>query len=287
MLFSYMTYNEIYRYMKECGIPLADIKVVFDGYFHMPFDSIGIHGMDEGGKEEEIHALAKKLVDGYPVSYLVGYCDILSMRIYLNSDTLIPRIETADFLYSYLRENYSFHQKKILDLCTGSGFIALALKKYYPDCMVVGSDISIGALSMAKKNAKNLSMDISFLRSDFLKDIQDRYDVIVSNPPYIEENNPDVDAPFEPALALFSGKDGLDSYRSIFASLDEHLTENGIAFFEMESTNVDKTLALLKEILPHFKSEVIDDLYGKRRFLKVERISSDSPLSRSVPPQSR
>ncbi len=276
-----MTYNEIYRYMKECGIPLADIKVVFDGYFHIPFDSIGIHGMDEGKDEEEIRSLVKKLVDGYPVSYLVGYCDILSMRIYLNSSTLIPRIETADFLYSYLRENYSFHQKKMLDLCTGSGFIALALKKYFPDCTIVGSDISSDALEMAKKNAQSVLLDISFLKSDFLKDISDRYDVIVSNPPYIEEGNPDVDAPFEPALALYSGKDGLDSYRSIFASLDDHLAENGMAFFEMESTNVDKTVTLLKKILPHFQSEVILDLYGKERFLKVWRVSPDLRLSKS------
>lgn len=281
-----MTYNEIYRRMRECGIPLADIKIVFDGYFHMPFDSIGIHGTDEGGKEEEIESLIKKLADGYPVCYLVGYCDILSMRIHLNSDTLIPRIETADFLYSYLRENYFFHQKKMLDLCTGSGFIALALKKYYPDCIVVGSDISDGALAMARKNAENLSMDISFMKSDFLKDIHEKYDVIVSNPPYIEENNPDVDAPYEPALALYSGKDGLDSYRSIFASLDEHLSKDGIAFFEMESTNVDKTVELLENILPSFQSEVILDLYGKRRFLKVWRINPDSLPSKSSLPQS-
>jgi release factor glutamine methyltransferase len=266
-----MTYNQIFHLLKENNIPLADIRDLFEGYFHVDFDRIGIIGEQEGPTKQEIDILLDKLKSGYPVAYLIGYTDILSLHIFLNQDTLIPRIETADFLYSYIKENYDFNHKKILDLCTGSGFIALALKKYYPESIIIGSDISSSALEMAKKNAEYNHLDVAFLKSDFLKDIHEKFDVIISNPPYIEENNPDVDAPYEPRLALFSGADGLDSYRSIFHDLDNHLNNEGIAFFEMESTNVDKTYELAKKTNPDYECEVIQDLYGKRRFLVMKK----------------
>lgn len=266
-----MTYNEIFRELTAHQIPLADIKVIFDGYFHVEFDRLGILGDKEGISKENLNALLLKLKTGYPVAYLVGYTDILSLHLFLNEDTLIPRIETEDFIYSYLKFNYDFNHKKILDLCTGSGFIALAIKKIYKEANVYASDISAGALKIAKRNADYNHCNITFLESDFLKNIPDKFDVIISNPPYIEEDSKEVDAPFEPPLALFSGKDGLDSYRSIFKDLDSHLNENGISFFEMESTNVKNTIDLLKSIQPNFKFKVMQDLYGRERYLEIKK----------------
>ncbi len=262
-----MTYNEIFHSLRENEIPLADIRDIFDGYFHVDFDRIGIIGDEDKVSMEEFDILLKKLKSGYPVAYLIGYTDILSLHLFLNEDTLIPRMETADFIYSHIRENHDFDGKNILDLCTGSGFIALAIKKYFSSACVMGSDISDGALRMARKNAEYNNLDVSFVKSDFLKDIDRTFDVIISNPPYIEEDSNEVDAPFEPALALFSGKDGMDSYRSIFRDLDGHLNHGGYAFFELEAKNAQKTLRLMKEMNPDYESYVIKDLYGRDRFL--------------------
>ena len=266
-----MTYNEIFHFLRKNDVPLADIRDIFDGYFHVAFDRLGIDGDKDGPTKEEIDGLVSKLKTGYPVSYLVGYTDILSLHLFLNEDTLIPRMETADFLYSYIHQNHDFQNKEILDLCTGSGFIALAMKKYYPTCHVVGSDISDGALLMARKNAGYNGLDVSFMKSDFLKDIDGSFDVIISNPPYIEIDSTEVDAPYEPALALFSGKDGMDSYRSIFPDIDKHLKKDGIAFFELESRNAIQTLSLMKKMNPSYDCEIIKDLYGRDRFLVARK----------------
>ena len=266
-----MTYNEIFRELAHHKIPLADIKMIFDGYFHVEFDRLGILGEKGNISEEEIYNLIQKLEKGYPVSYLVGYTDILSMRIFLNEDTLIPRIETEDFIYTYLKDHFDFNHKSILDLCTGSGFIALAIKKIYKDADVTASDICDNALKMAKKNSEFNDLKIKLIKSDFLNDIQEKYDVIISNPPYIEEDSKEVDAPFEPKLALFSGKDGLDSYRSIFHNLDSHLNKGGIAFFEMESSNAKKTVSLMEKENPNYTWKVINDLYQRERYLEVKK----------------
>lgn len=264
-----MTYHQIFQTLTEHNIPLADIKVIFDGYFHVDFDRLGIIGKENGPKD--ITPLLEKLDQGYPVAYLVGYTDILSLHLFLNEDTLIPRIETEDFVYSYLKYNYDFNHKKVLDLCTGSGFIALAIKKIFPDAILYASDIVDNALSIARKNADYNHLDVTFLKSDFLKDIHDTFDVIISNPPYIEEDSKDVDAPFEPALALFSGKDGLDSYRSIFTDLDSHLNQGGLSFFELESTNSQKTLDLMHSKNPEYETRIIQDLYQRDRYLEAKK----------------
>lgn len=254
--------------MRRNNIPLADIKVIFDGVFHVDFDRLGIIG-EKDEPEKEYQFILKKLKAGYPAYYLAGYIDILSLHIFLNEDTLIPRTETEDFIYTYLKNNLDLNGKKILDLCTGSGFIAMACKKIYPGSIVDASDICENALSAAKRSAEYNSLDIRFIKSDFLEDIHDTYDVILCNPPYIEEGNDDVDAPFEPDLALYSGKDGLDSYRHIFRELKEHLNPNGISFFEMESTNVKNTVSVLMELCPDASYEVIEDCYQRQRYLKV------------------
>lgn len=261
-----MTYNEFFRKAKESNIPLADIRVVFNGYFNMPFDYLGIHGDEEAKGGDEV---LEKLRNGYPSNYLAGYIDILSLHILLNESTLIPRNETADFIYNYLYQQ-NLSGKKILDLCTGSGIIAIAIKKKFPDAVVYASDISSDALAIAKESSEINNTDITFIKSDFLEDIHDRFDIIISNPPYIEEGSNNVDAPFEPRIALFSGKDGLDSYRSIFKSLSAHLNENGKAYFELESTNSMNTEKLFKKInKDRYHTRIWKDSYDRDRYLII------------------
>lgn len=267
-----MTYQELFCLLQKKGIPYADIRVVFDSYFAMPIDRLGIYGNQEVNKDYK--TIVSKLEQGYPANYIAGYVDMLSLHLFLNKDTLIPRNETAQFIHEYLKEQVNFNCKKVLDLCTGSGFIALALKKYFPDAIVYASDICQNALNAAKKSAEYNQLDVTFLRSDFLENIEGSFDYIVCNPPYIEENSPDVDAPFEPPLALFSGKDGLDSYRKIFKALPKHFTKKGEAFFELESTNSQKTKELFLSMYPTgYDVSIWKDLYGRDRYLIIKSIS--------------
>lgn len=264
-----MTYQEFFIKASSSHIPLADIRVIFDGYFRMPFDSIAIHGNEKAEGAEEV---LERLKEGYPANYLAGYIDILSLHLFLNESTLIPRNETAYFVHDDLFQR-DFQHKKILDLCTGSGLIAIAMKKHFPDADVYASDISEDALQIARKNAEYNETDIHFLHSDYLKTISDTFDVIICNPPYIEEGSKDVDAPFEPALALYSGKDGLDSFRSIFNDLTTHLNPGGEAYFELESTNAENTLSLFHQYNQKgFLTKLIRDCYGRNRFLSVKSI---------------
>lgn len=267
-----MKAEDLFRRLRMSRIPLADIRVVFNGYLDFPFDSISIHGDDEIDDEKAEHAI-KRLEEGYPANYLAGYIDILGLHLHLNEDTLIPRNETADFIYTNIKDNKDFDNKKILDLCTGSGFIALAIKKYHPSSDITGSDISEGALKIAIKNASENNLDVRFIKSDYFKDIDQVFDIVVCNPPYIEEDSKDVDAPFEPKIALYSGKDGLDSYRAIFIELHNHLIKGGIAYFELESTNSKNTENLFLSMHKKgYKTTILKDSYGRDRYLKIESL---------------
>ena len=266
-----MQLRKVISLYQEKGIPLADIKTVFDGYFHIPFEQamFSLEEIEDSKVKDTLLLLEK----GYPANYLSGSITIQGIHLFLNEDTLIPRNETIAFVFEYIKDNYDFNQKKVLDLCTGSGLIALSIKKIYPESMVYASDISFSALNMAKKSAQEAKMDITFLHSDYLKDIKDSFDVILSNPPYIPLHAKDVQAPFEPALALFGGEDGLDPYRIILKDLYDHLNDKGLALFEMDSRNCyevtyDKD-GLIQQYKDLYEIEAIKDVYQRYRYLKL------------------
>ncbi len=269
-----MTYQEFYNLCFKNQIPIADIKIVLEGYFSFDFNRLGIDGDKDEIKEENAVEIIKKMKSGYPAVYISGYDIIRGNKILLNENVLIPRTETIGFIYEYIKDNYDFSNLKILDLCTGSGFIAIALKSLFETAKITASDISIYALNLARKSAEINHKEINFTHSDFLNDIKDTFDVIISNPPYIEENSTDVDAPFEPSLALFSGIDGCDSYRTIFKDLDNHLNSKGLAFFELEASNAYKVEELLHTIQKDiFETEIILDMENKPRYLKAKKLS--------------
>lgn len=266
-----MTYQELFKILLNKKIVLADIKDIFEGYLHVDFNRYEIIKNDII-LNADLTKLFDLLDQHYPVPYLIGYIDILSLHLFLNESTLIPRMETADFIKSYLKDNFDFNNKVVLDLCTGSGIIALAIKKYFYNAKVYASDISLEVLNVAKKNSEYNNLDVTFIQSDYLNDINLKFDYIISNPPYIEENSIDVDAPFEPSLALYSGKDGLDSYRKILNNLDNHLNDNGYAFFEIESTNCQNTLNLFNDMLPKkYHIKLLKDIYDRERFIQVKK----------------
>ena len=160
------------------------------------------------------------------MQYIIGKKDFMGMEFLVNENVLIPRADTEVLVEETIR--IAKEGDSILDLCTGSGAIAISLAKYLKDSYIVASDVSIEALKVAELNAKHLIEDklIYFAQSDMFQKIEQRFDIIVSNPPYIKkEVIKDYDLKYEPIIALDGGNDGLDFYRIIINNAYKYLNE--------------------------------------------------------------
>jgi release factor glutamine methyltransferase len=214
-----------------------------------------------------------RLNSGEPIDYILGYTYFYGLKVRVNKDTLIPRPETEELVELIIEENKSRNNLRIIDIGTGSGCIALALKKNIPTAEITAIDISETAIQKAKENAQNTGLEIDFKLVNILDKTQwnllDQFDIIVSNPPYIsqdektEMSNSVLD--FEPHLALFVEEDILIFYKKIMEFASSHLTENGTVYFETSQ------LKQLEEY-PGFEIKKIKDLSGNWRFLKCKSI---------------
>ena len=178
----------------------------------------------------------EKLKQKYPIQYLIGYVNFYGYKIDVDENVLIPRYETellVDKTINYIKKYFN-NKINILDIGTGSGAISVALKKSI-DCNITGVDISKNALEVAKKNAKSNDVDINFLESDIFSNVEGKYDVIISNPPYISRNEEVMDSvdKYEPHLALYAENDGLYFYQNILENAKKYLNEKYIIAFEI------------------------------------------------------
>ncbi len=176
-----------------------------------------------------------------PVQYIMGHTEFCGLAIKVNEDVLIPRPETELLVQVAEEIANSSHaisgSKRILDLCTGSGNIAIALTKKLSDCKIVASDISEKALALARDNAKTHQVErIEFIKSDLFDDLKGPFDIVVSNPPYIsgpEFSGLQEEVLKEPRIALYGGEDGLDFYRRIFNTAGKFLNDGGYVVVEI------------------------------------------------------
>ena len=215
-------------------------------------------------KCEEI--IARRL-KGEPLQYIYGKQDFYGITVKCDKRALIPRFETEYLVDIAVKELDS--EKKVLDLCTGTGAIGISVAKA-TGAKVSVSDISSEALSLAKENAKMNEVDIEFIHSDLFYEITDKYDMIISNPPYISEKDmkklsPDVKA--EPAIALFGGKSGLDFYKRIIADAPKFLNKEGRIYLEVGLGQAETVGTYLEE---SFKAiEILKDLDGVERIVRA------------------
>ncbi|MCE2961943.1 MAG: peptide chain release factor N(5)-glutamine methyltransferase [Chitinophagales bacterium] len=206
---------------------------------------------------------------GEPIDYILGYTYFYGLKIEVSEDTLIPRPETEELVELILKENQTRSGLKILDIGTGSGCIALALKSKLGDAEVTAIDVSIAALEIAKKNSVHLDLKINFVQLDILDEQLwpqlVNYDIIVSNPPYIpQEEKKDMTSSvldYEPHLALFVENDPLLFYKQILKFATSHLNPKGLVYFETSQT-------IQLEEYDGFHIEKQKDLSGNWRFLK-------------------
>ena len=178
----------------------------------------------------------KLLKDGYPIQYLIGYVDFYGYKINVNEDVLIPRYETEYLLEKVINISKKIFSNKIniLDIGTGSGAISIVLKNKL-NSNVTACDISKKALNVAINNAKINNSSIKFIESDIFSNINDKFDIIISNPPYISSDEVIMDSvkKYEPNLALYAPKDGLYFYEEIIKDARKYLNDKFIIAFEI------------------------------------------------------
>ena len=219
---------------------------------------------------EEIY---QQLAAHKPAQYIIGYADFFGMHLTVDERVLIPRPETEELVELILAENHE-ENLKVLDIGTGSGAIALALAKARPDWSVTATDISQEALDLASNNAKNQKLNIFFKKSDCFAEISEKYDIIVSNPPYISrEDESEVGLNVlhsEPHLALFADEDGLAIYRRISEDATDYLKDGGKIYLEIGYKQGQSVPELFRKHLPEKRVRTLKDQFGQDRMVVVD-----------------
>ena len=221
----------------------------------------------------DINDAIKRLENGEPVQYIVGNVDFYGYILNVNKDVLIPRRETEELVEEVIKRSKLFNNPTIIDIGTGSGAIAISLSKEL-NCHVYASDISNKALMVAKENAIKNNANITFLQGDMLKPFIDnkiKVDIIVSNPPYIKENEEieDIVKKNEPNIALYAKNNGLEFYESILKDANRVLKEKYLIAFEIGKTQGNDIKLLAHKYLGNVKVEIKKDLSLNDRFIFV------------------
>lgn len=215
----------------------------------------------------------KKLAKGIPLQHITHSQEFMKMTFYVNEDVLIPRPDTEILVEEVIKIAKRINAKKILDLCTGSGAIAISLAKYIEDSQITAVDISDKAISVAKLNAKNNNVEnqITFVESDLFKQLpKEKYDIIVSNPPYIKKEiikSLDKEVQNEPKIALDGGYDGLDFYREIISNAYEFLKFTGYVCLEIGYDQKDDVLELFENEGKYVDASCKKDLFDNDRVI--------------------
>ncbi len=226
--------------------------------------------LKEAGKYTKENII--KLNNDYPIQYLIGYVDFYGLKILVNENVLIPRYETEYLIEKLLKyiNKYNFTNPNILDLCTGSGCIGLTLKSLIPNSNVTMSDISKSALETAKLNSDNLNLNVKLIESDLFDNITDKYDIIVSNPPYVsEEEILPKNVLYEPKIALYSGAKGINHIERILSNIDNYINKKSIIAFEINETSEVLLTQILNKYLKNIKYSFEKDLCSKTRYLFI------------------
>ena len=226
-------------------------------------------------QQAQIELYAEQLLSGKPIQYILGKAWFMGNELMVNEHVLIPRPETEE-LVEWIISYASIMNKplSIIDIGTGSGCIPIALKLALPLCNLTGLDISKEALAVAEINANNVKASIEWIEQDILNTaaLDNTYDIIVSNPPYIpireKANMQEQVVGFEPSIALFvSNEDPLIFYKAIAKMAKQNLSTNGQLFFEIHYDQGKAILALLDEL--NFHAELRQDSFGKNRMIRA------------------
>lgn len=263
----------------HCMDPWLDAELL---YYHLTGkDRVDLFLAANQPADEELQqkyfALISEREKRIPLQHITGTQEFMGLSFQVNSDVLIPRQDTESLVEEAARiirgDNPRVRTRKIwkvLDLCCGSGAIGISLARICTNIKVAASDYSQPALKMAKKNAEKNRVKIKFFQGDLYEAVaKKRFDMIVSNPPYIRSHMipilQDEVKSFEPMMALDGGEDGLDFYRRIIARAPEHLKKQGVLMLEIGHDQAEDVTRLIKETGAFTKVNVVKDLAGHDR----------------------
>lgn len=279
-----ITYNNLlhkyYPLFKEKDLPLETLKVFLFELCNEEDVDLYME-MDNEVKESILNKYEegiKRLLNEEPLNYVLGYTHFFGYKLKVNKDVLIPRYETEELIGLILSQIDEYYKEGTINVCdvgTGSGAIAIALKKEEARIKMYASDISKEALEVAKENSKLNDCEIHFLEGSMLEPyIKEnlKFDILISNPPYIpkEEVLEKSVYDFEPHVALFGGEDGLKYYREIFENCHQILNEKASLFFEIGYDQADRLIDLAKKYFKNAYIDVFKDINGKNRMLMIK-----------------
>ena len=235
----------------EIGEAQLDARLLLEEVCGTDHNTLLCHGdreVSEAEEEQYRKALEQRAVH-VPLQHLLGYQDFMGLRFQVNEYVLIPRQDTEILVEEAMR--YLHDGMRILDLCTGSGCILLSLLHYSNDCEGTGVDISKEALQVAALNAELLGIKADFFKSDLYEKVTGKFDLLVSNPPYIERKViptlMEEVREYDPYIALDGGEDGLDFYRRIIGGAQDYLKRGGQILMEIGSGQAQAVSELLRE----------------------------------------
>lgn len=270
-----MTVEELIVYGK--GKTSSDhAKMLLSSYLDVnPLELLTILDKEVDSNIEKLYKSSlEALKENKPIQYVIGNVNFYGLKFIVNKNVLIPRFETEELVEQVVEYTKDLNKDKIkiLDLGCGSGAIGLTLKSILKDSEVTLTDISKDALEVAKLNANNLNLDVTFIESDWFSNVKlEKYDIIVSNPPYIrtDEEIEEIVKNNEPSLALYGGVDGLDCYRKILANIKSYLNNKFLIAFEIGESQKEEIYDIVNKYLKDIEITCKKDLYGRNRMIFV------------------
>lgn len=260
------------KYLKDNNIDEANLKckILLTSILKVSKEYLIIHDTEVLSENivSEFKNKIEEIKSGKPLQYITNKQEFMGLNFYVNENVLIPQPDTeilVEEVINKMKQNVSL---TVLDLCTGSGAIAISIAKNIDKLMVSASDISDKALEIAKKNAEANNVQVNFILSDMFENINAKFDCIVSNPPYIEDciiKTLPKEVQNEPYIALAGGEDGLKFYRIIAENAKKFLNDNGFVAVEIGYNQKDKVIQI-------FENEGYKNIYSKKDFGGNDRI---------------
>lgn len=264
-----IVYGKKYLHSSEVNILLANV---------LEYDTLELFNhLDEIVSESKIE-LYKKMIDArltnYPIQYIIGNVNFYGYEFLVKPGVLIPRFDTEQLVYyvsNYIKDNLS-DSFDLVDIGCGSGIIGITLSKIFPKANVTCIDISDDAIKLTKENAIKLNSNVIVKKGDLLNNINDKFDVIVSNPPYIAYDDNEIEDIVknnEPHLALYADNNGLEFYDKILMQSINNIKNKFLIAFEIGYKQSDDIISLINKYYNDVNIEVLKDLSGKDRVILI------------------
>jgi len=250
-------------------------KLILSTLLNLNYLELSLH-LDDLVSDEIIDKFYKcidNIVDGKPIQYALNNVNFYGIDFYVDERVLIPRFETEELVYNtnIFINKYFKNNVKVLDLCTGSGCIGLTLKYLNHKLELTLSDLSPYALEVCDINKNNLNVDVKIIQSDLFNDISDKFDVIISNPPYVSQDDviDEIVKNNEPSMALYAAKDGLEFYERILMECEKYLNSKYLIAFEIGDKEKDRVLDLINKYLEGVNVITKTDMSGRDRMIFI------------------